>query len=42
MINKNKEEILKFMKNNKTEWSMRVFDSELSIEYPQYIKDAIE
>lgn len=42
MINKNKEEILAFMKNNKTEWSMRVFDSKLSIEYPQYIKDAIE
>lgn len=42
MINKSKEEILEFMKNNKTEWSMRVFDSELSIEYPQYIKDAIE
>lgn len=42
MINKSKEEILEFMKNNKTEWSMRVFDSELFIEYPQYIKDAIE
>ncbi len=42
MINKNNEEILAFMKNNKTEWSMRVFDSKLSIEYPQYIKDAIE
>ena len=42
MINKSKDEILSFMENNKTEWSMRVFDSELTIKYPQYIEDAIE
>lgn len=42
MINKSKDEILSFMKNNKTEWSMRVFDSELTIQYPQYIIDAIK
>lgn len=42
MINKEKDEILKFMHDNKTEWSMRVFDSELNIKYPKYILDAIE
>ena len=42
LLNKNEEEILSFMKENKTEWSMRVFDYVNKIEYPEYIKDAIK
>lgn len=30
-----------FMQNNKTEWAMRVFDSEEKIKYPEYIIDVI-
>ena len=41
MKSKSKDEVLSFMQNNKTEWSMRVFDFENSIKYPQYIVDAI-
>jgi len=42
MKDKNIEEIKEFMKNNKTEWSMRVFDYKQNIKYPQYIIDAIK
>lgn len=42
MASKTNEEIEKFMLNNKTEWSMRVFDFSESIKYPQYIMNAIE
>lgn len=42
MKNKSIEDIKEFMKNNKTEWSMRVFDYNEKIKYPQYIIDAIE
>lgn len=35
------ESIKSFMKGNKTEWSMRVFTSNLKIKYPQYILKAI-
>jgi putative ATP-dependent endonuclease of OLD family len=33
--------VLDFMTNNKTEWAFRVFESEESIQYPEYIKKAI-
>lgn len=42
MMNKSREELLAFMLDNKTEWGLRVFDSEESIEYPEYIERAIE
>lgn len=42
MNNKNKQEILSFMKNNKAEWALRVFESKEKINYPEYIKDAIK
>lgn len=42
VMNKNKQEILKFMSNNKAEWAMRVFESKKQINYPEYIKDAIK
>ena len=35
------EEMSSFMQKNKTEWAMRVFDSEEKIEYPEYITDVI-
>ncbi len=41
MVGKHNADILSFMTNNKAEWALRVFDSELSIEYPEYIKNAI-
>jgi predicted ATP-dependent endonuclease of OLD family len=41
MINKNVVEVESFMKNNKAEWGLRVFDSDECIEYPTYIKNAI-
>lgn len=40
--NRNKESVLKFMKNNKTLWGLRVFDSEESINYPKYIHEIFE
>lgn len=42
MINKTTDEIRSFMKNDKVEWAMRVFDSSEIIEYPEYIKNVIE
>ena len=39
---KNYGDICSFMLNNKTEWSMRVFQSDEKIKYPTYIKKAIE
>lgn len=41
MMSKNKQEILDFMRKNKAEWALRVFDSEKKINYPEYIKNAI-
>lgn len=38
---KTRDEMLSFMKNNKTEWALRVFDSDTSINYPTYLRDAI-
>ena len=40
-MTKSKEEIIEFMTNNKAEWALRVFDSELKIIYPEYIQNAI-
>lgn len=37
-----KADVLSFMKNNKTEWSMRVFDYPCNIKYPKYILDAVK
>lgn len=42
MKGKTREEIKNFMENNKTEWSMRIFDYDKNIQYPQYIFNAIE
>lgn len=42
MLSKNKQEILDFMKGNKAEWALRVFDGNEKINYPEYIKDAIK
>lgn len=42
MKGKTKEEIQDFMEQNKSEWSMRIFDYEKKIKYPQYILDAIK
>ena len=39
---RDQESILEFMKNNKTDWSMRVFSSSNKINYPKYILKAIE
>lgn len=33
--------ILNFMEGNKTEWAFRIFESELSICYPEYIENVI-
>ena len=42
MKSKGKPAILNFMKNNKAEWALRVFDSTEKINYPEYIKNAIK
>ena len=34
--------ILEYMESNKTEWAFRVFESEHSIRYPEYIQNVIE
>lgn len=41
-LEKSSDDILDFMKNNKVEWAMRVFESEETIAYPRYIEDAIK
>ena len=38
---RDEQSILEFMTNNKTEWSMRVFNSTQKIQYPSYILKAI-
>ena len=35
------EDLKKFMIGNKTEWSIRVYESATKINYPEYIKEAI-
>ncbi len=42
MKSKGKQAVLDFMKNNKAEWALRVFDSTEKINYPEYIKNAIK
>lgn len=42
MKNKSIEEIQSFMSANKTEWAMRVFESDQKIKYPKYIKKAVQ
>lgn len=37
----NYDDICKFMEKNKTEWSMRVFQSDKKIKYPEYISRTI-
>lgn len=41
-LKKSSDDILDFMRNNKVEWAMRVFESEEVIVYPGYIEDAIK
>lgn len=41
VCDKTYDEIKDFMKNNKTEWSLRVYTSDKKIKYPNYILDAI-
>ena len=36
------ERILQYMENNKVEWAMRVFESEICINYPEHIKAVIK
>lgn len=38
----NFDNLVNFMKNNKTLWALRVFDAEECIKYPEYINDAIK
>lgn len=42
LISRDYNGVLGFMKNNKSEWAFRVFDALESINYPEYIKNAIE
>ena len=42
MKNKSKEQVIKFMENNKAEWGLRVFDYPGTVEYPEYIINAIK
>lgn len=37
-----KEELIKFMINNKSEWALKVFESNQILEYPDYIKRAVK
>jgi predicted ATP-dependent endonuclease of OLD family len=42
MLQKAYDEILAFMNGNKTEWAMRVLESDQKISYPKHIEDAIQ
>ena len=35
------DELLQFMKNNKTEEALKIFESEEQIVYPDYIREAL-
>ena len=40
---KSEDELLQFMLKNKTDWSLKVFlNSEIQLNYPEYINDAIQ
>lgn len=41
LMKRDYEHILSYMTGNKAEWALRVFDSDSTIEYPQYIKDIV-
>jgi len=36
------EKITKYMESNKTEWSLKVFESSSVVQYPDYIKNAVD
>lgn len=36
------DEILEYMKDNKTKVAIKIFDTNLELDYPEYIKEAIE
>lgn len=36
------EKINKYMLNNKTKWALRIFESVKTVQYPQYIKNAVK
>ena len=38
----NIEEIVKYMKNNKTDWALAIFETKENLNFPRYIEDAIE
>ncbi|OEH54073.1 hypothetical protein AQ616_09915 [Oceanobacillus sp. E9] len=42
MRDKSREEVIKFMENNKAEWGLRVFDFKEKVEFPDYINNAIK
>jgi putative ATP-dependent endonuclease of OLD family len=35
------EKINKYMIGNKTKWALKIFESDKSFKYPQYLKDAV-
>lgn len=37
-----KEELIKYMQDNKTEWAMKIFESQTTIKYPKHIIDAVQ
>jgi len=41
-VSEKEEEMLSWMTSNKTEWSLRVFDSKESFDYPDYILQAVD
>lgn len=36
------EQIIKYMINQKTDWALKLFESDEVLEYPKYIKDIVE
>ena len=42
MKKKSLDEVLKYMSRHKTEWAMRVFESDKKINYPEYLEKAIQ
>ena len=41
-VSLDKEKLVSYMKNNKTEWALNIFDTSENINFPQYILNAIE
>jgi len=39
---RSKDELIAYMKTKKTDWALKIFESDLELDYPQYVKDSFK